>query len=297
VEPGVNVVSFDITFKEATTIATGNRNVVLTSDDQTITVIATAETGRTRTLNFHVTRGVDVTGVELAELSANIVVTDTYQIQASVLPAKASQAVTYTSADPSIATVDENGLVTGVKAGTTTIRVASVADPGVNSDFTIGVIGNRIMSNDLDVFHEDTDDVEFNYVIGGEPLVKAADYRTLFINEPEYLHFFNGDKDGEIGEEITDLDNTNVGSFMYLKLIIDGREYDSATIIVRGDVNGDGRVVTADVTIVQQVIGRKIESTPRLVLAADVDKNTRIMTADASQISQYIARKRSSLNN
>lgn len=284
VEPGVNVVSFDITFKEPTTIATGNRNVVLTSDDQTITVTATAETGRTRILSFHVTRGVDVTGVELAELSANIVVTDTYQIQASVLPAKASQEVTYTSADPSIATVDENGLVTGMKAGTTTIRVASVANPDVNSEFTIGVIGNRIESNELDVYHEDTDNVEFSYVIGAEPATELSDFVTLFLNEPEYLRIYSSEDDG--GSEITD-ESTIIGSYMEIALVIEGHEYDRVMILIRGDLDGDGYITSADNAILSEAIDNASYTNIENMIS-DVDFDGYPTSADYAKIAQFI---------
>ena len=284
VEPGVNVVSFDITFKEPTTIATGNRNVVLTSDDQTITVIATAETGRTRTLNFHVTRGVDVTGIELWELSANIVVGDDYQIGASVLPAKASQEVTYTSADPSIATVDENGLVYGVKAGTTTIRVASVADPNVNADFTIGVIGNRIVSNDLTVKHQDTDHTEFSYVIGSEPATELADYLELFVNEPEYLRVYYSEDNGS-GE--IEYDDEIIGSYMELALVINGHEYDRVLILVRGDLDGDGYITGADNAALAKAIDNA-SYTQTMNLISDVDFDDYPTGADYAKISKFI---------
>ena len=271
-------------FKEPTTIATGNRNVVLTSDDQTITVTATAETGRTRILSFHVTRGVDVTGVELAELSANIVVTDTYQIQASVLPAKASQEVTYTSADPSIATVDENGLVTGMKAGTTTIRVASVANPDVNSEFTIGVIGNRIESNELDVYHEDTDNVEFSYVIGAEPATELSDFVTLFLNEPEYLRIYSSEDDG--GSEITD-ESTIIGSYMEIALVIEGHEYDRVMILIRGDLDGDGYITSADNAILSEAIDNASYTNIENMIS-DVDFDGYPTSADYAKIAQFI---------
>ncbi|MFQ7035289.1 MAG: Ig-like domain-containing protein [Candidatus Borkfalkia sp.] len=48
-----------------------------------------------------------------------------YQLSVTVLPASASQEIEYTSADTSIATVDENGLVAFLKAGMVTIRAAS----------------------------------------------------------------------------------------------------------------------------------------------------------------------------
>ena len=48
-----------------------------------------------------------------------------YQLSVTVLPASASQEIEYTSADTSIATVDENGLVAFLKAGMVKIRAAS----------------------------------------------------------------------------------------------------------------------------------------------------------------------------
>ena len=46
--------------------------------------------------------------------------------------------VTYTSSDPSVATVDQNGRITGVKAGTATIK-AVTKDPTKHSEATYKV--------------------------------------------------------------------------------------------------------------------------------------------------------------
>ncbi len=56
-------------------------------------------------------------------------------------PANAvNKELTFSSADEEIATVDANGLITGLKAGTTTITTAGVEDPNAKPDFTLTVI-------------------------------------------------------------------------------------------------------------------------------------------------------------
>lgn len=59
--------------------------------------------------------------------AGNIVVGETLQLTSSVEPALASQNVEWTSADEKIATVDQNGKVTGLKAGSVKIRATTVA--------------------------------------------------------------------------------------------------------------------------------------------------------------------------
>lgn len=66
------------------------------------------------------------TGVELTPATATIDEEDTVQLTASVIPANATnQNVTFESSDDAVATVDENGLVTGVSEGTATITVTT----------------------------------------------------------------------------------------------------------------------------------------------------------------------------
>jgi len=59
----------------------------------------------------------------------NLVVGQTGNVRAYVLPLTAPSEVTWESQDPEIATVDENGVVEAVSVGETMITVTSVADP------------------------------------------------------------------------------------------------------------------------------------------------------------------------
>jgi hypothetical protein len=80
-----------------------------------------------------------VTGVTVAPTTASIAVAATRQMTATVAPGGASQAVTWTSATPSVATVNSSGLVTGVAAGTSVITATSVADGTKTGTATITV--------------------------------------------------------------------------------------------------------------------------------------------------------------
>lgn len=61
-------------------------------------------------------------------------------VSAGVLPwTLADKTVTYSSADPSIATVDDKGVVTGVSVGTTTIRAASARNSAIYDECTVTV--------------------------------------------------------------------------------------------------------------------------------------------------------------
>ena len=70
---------------------------------------------------------VEVNGVSLPERAATVA-GETVQLSATVLPVSVSsvdKTVTWTSSDETIATVDENGLVTGVSGGTVTITATA----------------------------------------------------------------------------------------------------------------------------------------------------------------------------
>ncbi|WP_241575031.1 Ig-like domain-containing protein [Rosenbergiella nectarea] len=81
----------------------------------------------------------EVTSVVVAPNSANVAVGATRQLTASVSPSTASnQSVNWSSSDTTLATVDNKGLVTGVKAGNVTIT-ATTADGGKTATSAITV--------------------------------------------------------------------------------------------------------------------------------------------------------------
>ena len=68
---------------------------------------------------------VPATGISLNKSTLNISELDSETLTATVLPADTTDKVTWTSSDPKIATVDENGKVTALYYGTTTITATA----------------------------------------------------------------------------------------------------------------------------------------------------------------------------
>ena len=83
---------------------------------------------------------------------------------------------------------------------------------------------------------------------------------------------------------------------MIIKLMIDKVVYDELTIVVRGDMNGDGYITVADQTTVKNMILGKVEKTFINQKAADVTLDSMITVADMTKVKNYILGTESSLN-
>ena len=82
----------------------------------------------------------EVIAVKLNKSEIDVIRGTSAQLIANVQPWTATdRTVTWTSADESIATVDKNGVVTGLKEGTTTIRATSNLDPDFYGECTVHV--------------------------------------------------------------------------------------------------------------------------------------------------------------
>lgn len=100
--------------------------------------------GVTKTVALEVRQ--DVTGVTLDKSILTVFKTRTAQLTATVLPSTAyNKNVTWTSSDESIATVDSNGVVTGVSNGIVTIT-ATTAVGGYTASCSVGVVYKGIIT-------------------------------------------------------------------------------------------------------------------------------------------------------
>ncbi|WP_290818383.1 Ig domain-containing protein, partial [Ferrovibrio sp.] len=116
----------------------------------TATITATAKDGSgvtgTTTLTVTLTRTLSAS-IAITPSPASVFVGSTQQLTANVLPADATdKEVTWSSSDPSKATVDANGLATGVAEGTATITAVAKDGSGITSTIVLTVTPKKVTS-------------------------------------------------------------------------------------------------------------------------------------------------------
>ncbi len=94
------------------------------------------------------------TGLKLNYTSKNINVGDTFTLKGTVSPTGAYTGLTFSSSNSKVATVDKNGLVKGMKAGTATITVKTINNKSCSCDITVknkSDIQNNLINTARDV--------------------------------------------------------------------------------------------------------------------------------------------------
>ena len=121
-------------------VASVDQNGKVTGLDNGTAIITVASADGTKTATCMVTVIVPVTGVSLDRSSAEIIKGESITLTATVSPSNATDKnVIWTSSDPSVATVSQSGVITAVKAGSTTV-VATTSDGGKTAACEIVVI-------------------------------------------------------------------------------------------------------------------------------------------------------------
>ncbi len=200
-------------------IASVDENGVVTANapGNVTIIVSTVDGGFYATCDVFVCSS--VTGFTLANNTENIKPNATVQMQPIFEPADAeNQNIIWTTSDNSIATVDENGLVTGKSIGTAVI-VATTEDGGYRDYCMVRVLGLIPNDNTNTV-------VADGYVYGIDSGVSSLDsFVTMSdsVCEIEYVTTDSGFGTGTIAN-----------------LVADGKLIESYTVLIFGDVNGDG---------------------------------------------------------
>ena len=128
------------------TVATVDENGLVTAVATGVaTITATTTDGTNLEANCAVTVIQLATSVALNKTEATIEVGVQEQLTATVLPEDATnKAVIWTTSDPTVATVDENGLVTAVAAGTATITATTTDGTNLEASCAVTVAPEEI---------------------------------------------------------------------------------------------------------------------------------------------------------
>ena len=117
-------------------------NVTAVAAGTAVIIVSTEDGGKTATCTVTVNAkpAVLVTGIEIAGPGSSTTVGGTLQLSAVVTPENATnKAVTWSSSNTSIATIDQNGKLTGVSTGTVYITAAAKDGSGISRTVAITV--------------------------------------------------------------------------------------------------------------------------------------------------------------
>ena len=194
------------------------------------------------------------------------------QINATVLPENATnKKLMWISSNPEVATVNEQGLVEAKSKGITQITVYSDENPYFTRTIEIRVI-------DLVATEEYAVDIQ-NKIIKHIPVNTTVNslLENLQIAADNYS-VINKNNETITGE-------TLVGTDSQLKV-----EDETFKIVVNGDINGDGKLTSTDISKLALHIVKLQILTDGPLLGADLNKDDKISTTDISQMIKYIVK-------
>ena len=177
------------------------------------------------------------TAFELTEKQATLIEGETYTIIWTVSPEEIIPK--FTVADAAIASVDENGVVTAKKAGTTVITASA---GGKKQEFTLTVEPKPEPELPKNLIPKAGIFVTDGYIHGIKANTTKEELVLMFENESKYIEI-----------QLSGSEYAGTGTVVSLK-DKNGNVVDTATVIVLGDCDGSGTVSATDYLIVRRIV-------------------------------------------
>ena len=286
VDKTVNVMNFDIVLESKTAKVSGHENIIVNGKETTAVITVTAEDGTTKEITVTIKKESGVEKIEVEKTNIVLPKTEEYQIVTKVTPSDITNIqYEYTSQDDNIASVDENGKVIAKEIGEVLITV-KVKGEDASAQMTVTVVNNLITSDIYDVEEKETEKI----IIGADEGETLKDFIDKLSNEESMINIY--DKEGNLIQDKTQVVKTG----LIVKLELEGKVYDEAIIIVRGDINEDGIIDVSDkVSLVNHIL-LKEEITDYRIYACDLELDDMIDVSDKVKLVNYILKKISTLN-
>lgn len=192
-----------------------------------------------------------------------------------------SNLVDWNSSDSNIVSVDEFGNLQAKKIGKATITVTTVN--GKHAECIVTVVQAKKL-DEIEVLNSFGLKKKENYVAGFQIGSNIADIRRkLSSNSKVILSSFKSAN----GVELT---NGIIATNMSFTLRFNNQEY-HYTVVVKGDVNGDGLIYATDYVKIKNHIMGRTTLNGAFLLAADINNDNRIYATDYVRIKNYIMGK------
>lgn len=221
--------------------------------------------------------------VTLSHSRYNLMVGTSFALTATVTPEDAeNKNLNWYTDDPSVAVVNDEGVVTGVSEGVAIIAVEAEAT-GEMVECLVNVSKNPSESLCLIPGSRLGID-EANGLLRG---VSNTDCTVESIkNEFMNADLMFTDKNGNVLED-TDL----AGTGTVISFSNGGKVVDEVTIVVTGDMTGDGKVNNRDVAMIVRYLVEKETADPAQMVAIDVNGDGAVNNRDAAMVSRYLVGK------
>ncbi len=202
-----------------------------------------------------------------------------YSLTATVQGADGME-VFWQSNDESIATVDENGRVTALEDGVVAIT-ATIPEKGIYDTCYIKVTENPAMS--VKLIEQSKYTAADDYIVGISPSDNYVETVRAQIEAQKIKFLLN---------ETELLDDDIVVSGTIVRLYdSDGNVLDEKTLVVSGDVDGDGYAGLSDASRIMRSLINKENLEGCYLLAADVNGDGDVNNRDASVVMRYNVNK------
>lgn len=192
-----------------------------------------------------------------------------------------SELLTWETSDKNIVTVDALGKITAIKKGTATIKATTIN--GKTAEITITVKEKSPLTEE-EVLNHFGLQKKGNYVVGFNLGANVQEIRNKLSNFNGVLLTNFKNKNGmEIASGI-------ISTGMTFTLHYNNTDY-NYTVVIKGDVNGDGYIYATDYVQIKNHIMGKTSLKGAYLLAADIDNDNNIYATDYVKIKNYIMGK------
>lgn len=262
------------TSSDENVVTVNEDGVITTVGPGTATITATTEDGKiSKTCVVEVPQNIAVTGIRLNKETATVIKGRSIEIEATVLPENATNSnIKVSISDEKIITMSSAG-IKGVKAGTATITFTT-EDGNFSKTCTIQVTevpSNKVYvdSNTYDVSNENMEITQ----VGDD--TTAKDFKDNVKTDTGTTITIK-DKDGN-----PVADTENVGSGATVEVTNAGGTKETFTVVVNGDITGDGEINTTDLSVLKQYLMGNIGAGVYFnQQAADLNKDGEITLTD-----------------
>ncbi|MGN1029824.1 MAG: Ig-like domain-containing protein [Bacilli bacterium] len=194
---------------------------------------------------------------------------ETKKIEIKFIPSNANNLkVSYEVVDESIITVSNNGVVTALKKGTTTLRIRTLDGSNIVKEIPIIVIIDQINLDDYRVIEDSFIQIKENYNIDRfiASIYQGDNYEIKVSSKNQVIG---------TGDKISIFNKDGTKAFEYAAVVL-------------GDITGNGLVDVGDVAKLYQHLKGAIDMDREFKLASDVYQDSVLELNDVAKLYQYV---------